>query len=213
MNPEFEDEDEVFYGGGSSQASKSRTTATYQAEPEREEEEAQPERDLSEAEIEDQIRRTRQDKMRAAGYHDVTRLRQKGAEHRAEAAKFFKKYRAEEADMVKYQQYANKARRKSEGYMEKSKDALAKADDKQADLEYLEGGKAERGRVKVAKMKAKSAKCMSKASKWQAKGAKATQKAAAKRQKANAFLEKSKTHEAEALNFRKRADNLERAQT
>jgi len=211
MNMEFEDEDEVFYGGGSSQPSKPQKTRTYHPEPETEqEEEQQPERELSEAEIEDQIRRTRHDKMRAAEYHDVTRLRQKGAEHRADAAKFFKKYRAEEADMVKYQQYANKARRKSEGFMEKSKDALAKADEKQSDLEYLEGGKAERGRVKVAKLKAKSAKCMSKASKWQAKGAKATQKAAAKRQKANALLEKSKTHEAEALNFKRRADKLER---
>ncbi len=199
MSSSFEDDDEVFYGGGSSKPSES--TPSYSEK-----------REVSEHELEDQIRKTRQDRRRAGEYHDVTRLRQKAAEHRADAAKFFKKYRFEEAAMVKNQQYAARARRKAEGYLEKNKDVLVKADNKQADLQYLEAGKAERARIKIAKYKGKAAKCKSKASKFEAKAAKHTQKAAAKRQKAKANLEKSKLHEAEALNFRKRADNLEKAQ-
>ncbi len=199
MPSNLEDDDEVFYGGGSSKPRESTPSYT-------------PKREVSEHEIEDEIRRTRQEKMRAGEYHDVTKLRQKAAEHRADAAKFFKKYRLEEAVMVKNQQYAARARRKAEGYIEKSKDIMAKADNKEADLQYLEAGKAERARIKVAKYKGKVAKCKSKASKFEAKAAKFTQKAAAKRQKAKANLEKSKLNEAEAHNFKKRADNLERAQ-
>ena len=164
-----------------------------------------------EADIEAEISQTRKDKMRAAEYHDVTILRQRAAKHSAEAAKLFKKYRAEEAAMVKYQENSNKARRKAEKFIEKSKDAMAKADDKQADLEYLEGGKAERTRVKVAKLKAKTAKMKSKSSRWMSNSAKNTQKAAAKRQKAKALLERSKVHEAEALNYNKRANRLSKA--
>ena len=212
MSADLEEDDGVFFGGG-----KSKAARPTEPEPEPEMdglEELPPLEEEYEAEldIEDQITRTRHEKMRAAEYHDVTKLRERAAKHSASAAKFFKKYRVEEAAMVKYQQVAVKARRKAEGYMEKSKDAMAKADDKHAELEFLEGRKEERARVKIAKRKAKSAKCMSKASSHQAKAAKATQKAAAKRQRAKAFLEKSKLDEAEAQNYNKRADNLEKAQ-
>ena len=54
-----------------------------------------------EQDIEAEIAHTRQDKMRAAEYHDVTILRQRAAKHSAEEAELFKKYRAEEAAMVK----------------------------------------------------------------------------------------------------------------
>ena len=130
----------------------------------------------SEVDMEAEIVHTRQDKMRAGEYHDVTILRQRAAKHSAEEAKLFKKYMAEEAAMIKYQENSNKARRKAEKYIEKGKNAMAKADDKQADLEYLEGGKAERARVRVAKLKSKAARMKSKSSSWMSNSAKNTQK-------------------------------------
>ncbi len=165
-----------------------------------------------EKDIEAEIAHTRHDKMRAAEYHDVTILRQRAAKHSAEEAKLFKKYMTEEAAMIKYQENSNKARRKAERYIEKGKNAMAKADDKQADLEYLEDGKAERTRVRVAKLKTKAARMKSKSSSWMSNSAKNTQKAAAKRQKAKALLERSKNHEAEALNYNRRANNLQKIQ-
>ena len=235
MGSDLEDDDDIFYGGGKAveqskkkpqqkkeeelpPVKKADYSHDYLMPPEETEEKesfeeegpSQPEK--SEGDIEAEISHTRHEKMRAAEYHDVTILRERAAKHSAEAAKLFNKYRSEEAAMVKYQEQSNKARRKAEGYIEKSKNALAKADEKQADLQYLEGGKAERARVKVARYKAKAAKMQSKSSTWQARSAKATQKAASKRQKAKALLERSKTHEAEALNYNKRADNLQKIQ-
>jgi hypothetical protein len=214
MTASNEDDDRSFYGGKtertgqrttstpSSSTTPSTTTTSGEASP----------RDRTESEIEDDIRKSRQDKMRAAEYHDVTKLRQKAAEHRAEAAKFYKKYRLEEADMVKYTQYSSKFRRKAEALIAKGKDALTKAEYKEAELQYLEGGKLERTKIKIAKLKGKAAKLKGKAAKHEAKAAKFTSKAAAKKQKAHTFMEKSKTHEADAQHFKKRADNLERAQ-
>ncbi len=234
-----EEEDEVFYGGGKAVTESEKEAPSKKNEevlpPIKEEEkdtysheylkpadeapstheydEVEPSKEpKKEVDIEAEIAHTRQDKMRAAEYHDVTILRQRAAKHSAEEAKLFKKYMVEEAAMIKYQENSNKARRKAEKYIEKGKDAMAKADDKQADLEYLEDGKAERARVRVAKLKAKAARMKSKSSSWMSNSAKNTQKAAAKRQKAKALLERSKNHEAEALNYNKRANNLQKIQ-
>ncbi|MBA3046275.1 MAG: hypothetical protein KKH41_00005 [Candidatus Thermoplasmatota archaeon] len=229
MDKGLDDDDEIFYGGGKPKPKKEEqdkksepkqsvygsSYGTGQKQPEQRQASASPEpaqvpvTPEQERDIESEITATRHDKQMAAEIHDITKLRQKAAEHSAEAAKYFKKYRAEEAAMVKYTENASKARRTAEGYEEKSKDACAKADDKQADLEYLEDRKAERARMKIAKYKAKSAKMKSKASSYMAKSAKLSQKAAAKSQKSKAFLEQSKTHEAEAQNLTKRANKLQ----
>jgi hypothetical protein len=232
MSKDLDDDDDVFYGGLKPKAKKepekkpepkksaysadytpeyrepAKQSPTVDAVPAHDNMGApaeQPERD-----IESEITATRREKQVAAELHDITKIRQKAAEHSAAAAKFYKKYRAEEAAMVKYTENASKARRTAEGYVEKSKDAQAKADDKQADLTYLEDRKAERARIKIAKYHAKSAKMKSKSSSYMAKSAKLSQKAAAKREKAKAYLEQSKTHEAEAHNFNKRADRLQK---
>ena len=113
--------------------------------------------------------------------------------------------------MVKHNENASKARRTAEHYMQKSKEAQAKADDKQKDLEFLQDRKAEKARMKVAKLHAKSAKMKSKASGYMAKSAKLVMKSASKREKAKALLEKSKMHEAEAHNLTKRADRLSKS--
>jgi hypothetical protein len=163
-----------------------------------------------EKDIEAEITQVRHEKQLAAELHDVTKLRQQAAKHSADAAKFYKKYRSEEAAMVKYTENSNKARRNAEKLEQKSKEATAKANDKQSDLEFLKDRKAERARIKIAKLHAKSAKLKSRSSAYMAKAAKLSQKSAAKREKAKAFLERSKTHEAEAHNLTKRADRLSR---
>ncbi len=229
MKKELDDDDDVFYGGlkpkpkkeaeKAPEPKKSVYDAGYtpdyrrqdtnqpaQSSPVQESAGEQKDRD-----IESEITATRREKQVAAEIHDITIIRQKAAKHSEEAAKFFKKYRAEEAAMVKNTENASKARRTAEGYEEKAKDAIAKADDKQADLTYLEDRKAERARIKIAKLHAKSAKMKSKASSYMAKSAKLQQKAAARREKAKAYLEQSKTHEAEAHNLTKRADKLQKS--
>ncbi|MDO9536779.1 MAG: hypothetical protein Q7J68_00480 [Thermoplasmata archaeon] len=221
MNKELDDDD-VFYGSGKSKAKKEpeKKSGVYgseykssSSEP-RQQEYSQPATDSQasepERDIESEITETRREKAHAAEYHDIAVLRQRAAKHSAEAARLFKKYRFEEAAMVKYTQGANKARRKAEKYEQKAKDASAKADDKQANVQYLEGGKAERTRVKIAKLHAKSAKLKSKASSSMAHGAKLSQKAAAKREKAKAYHEQSKIEEAEAQNVNKRANKLQK---
>lgn len=164
-----------------------------------------------ETNIDEEITQARHEKHQAAELHDITKLRQQAAKHSADAAKFYKKYRAEEAAMVKYTENSNKARRTAEKYLQKSKEATAKANDKQTDLEYLQDRKAERARIKIAKLHAKSAKMKSKSSSYLAKAAKLSQKAAAKREKAKTLLEKSKMHEAESIGLTKRADRLSKA--
>ncbi len=225
MNSEIDDED-VFYGNKKkarkeAEAQPEKKTAygepvyqpryNEQAAPARAEPEPVGVTPEQESNIDEEITQARHEKHQAAELHDITKLRQQAAKHSADAAKFYKKYRAEEAAMVKYTENSNKARRTAEKYLQKSKEATAKANDKQTDLEYLQDRKAERARIKIAKLHAKSAKMKSKSSSYLAKAAKLSQKAAAKREKAKTLLEKSKMHEAESISLTKRADRLSKA--
>jgi len=221
MNKELDDDD-VFYGSKKAKAKKDADMATgvqsstykndyrdpqpYGGQPAAFDQASGPERD-----IDSEISETRREKHMAAELYDVTKLRQAAAKHSADAAKLFNRYRSEEAAMVKYTENASKARRTAEHYEQKSKDATAKADEKQNDLQFLQDRKAEKARMKVAKLHAKSAKMKSKASNYMAKAAKLHAKSAAKREKAKALQEKSKMHEAEAHNLTKRADRLSKA--
>jgi hypothetical protein len=230
---DLDDNDDVFYGGLKPKAKKEaekapepkksvydagytpdyrrqETNHSQTTQPAQSTSTQEPAGEHNERDIESEITATRREKQVAAEIHDITIIRQKAAKHSEEAAKFYKKYRAEEAAMVKHTENSSKARRTAEGYEEKAKNAIAKADDKQADLTYLEDRKAERARIKIAKLHAKSAKMKSKASSYMAKSAKLQQKAAARREKAKAYLEQSKTHEAEAHNLTKRADKLQK---
>lgn len=224
MSNGIDDEDDVFYGRKKkkdAEAKPSQDQGAYGSsygtapppagqQPAQQTQPGQPAQE-QERDIEQEITDTRRDKQHAAEVYDITIIRQKAAKHSADAAKLFKKHRSEEADMVKYNEAANKARRKSEHFEQKSKDATAKADEKQADVQYLEGAKAEKMRVKVAKLHEKAAKLHAKSINFQARAAKYTAKSAAKREKAKALLEQSKTHEAEAAALNKRADKLQKA--
>jgi hypothetical protein len=219
MNKELDDDD-VFYGSkkkpvketSAAPESKPNSYGTaYKAPPAEPYHEPSPQAQEPERDIDNEITETRREKHQAAELLDITKLRQQAARHSSDAAKLYKKYRSEEAAMVKYNENASKARRTAEAYEQKSKNATAKADDKQKDLEFLQDRKAERARIKIAKLHAKSAKLKSKESSYLAKAAKLSMRSAAKREKAKALLEKSKMHEAEAHNLTKRADRLSKA--
>ena len=219
MNNGIDDDDDVFYGSKKAKKDADKNQAsqpgayksTYSSSTSGTSENPGQPAPEQERDIEKEIADTRMEKHQAGELLDITKLRQQAAKHSADAAKFFKRHRAEEAAMVKYTENANKARRTAEGFEQKSKDATAKADDKQKDLEFLQDRKAEKARIKVAKLHAKSAKMKSKASNYMAKAAKLAQKAAEKREKSKILLEKSKTHEAEAHNLTKRADRMAKA--
>ena len=167
-------------------------------------------KEVTEEDLERQIKESRLAKRKAESVHDITILRQRAAEQSALGAKFYKKYRAEEAQQVKHEQAVAKYRRKSEKYQEKVKDVEVKIADKEASLSYLEDGKLERAHVKIAKLKGKIAKLKSKSSSAEAKAAKHRQKAVARKRKATEFLEKNKIHEAEAKAYNNRANRLEK---
>jgi len=159
--------------------------------------------------LEDDISQTRSDKRSAQFEHDTLKLRQDAANHQAEAAAFYKKYRKEEAISAKLKMKADAARRKAEQLVEKSKLQESKAAEIDAQIGLFEPSKQEKMKYKSAKHIQKSAKLKQNAADKQAKAAKLEQKAAAHRTKSKEFLELSKVHEAEAHNFTKRADALD----
>lgn len=209
------DDDDVFYGSKKKKPAEQETGKPYApaSPPPYGAQPAQPGQAAPEQErdIDSEITAVRHEKQLAAELHDITKLRELAAKHSATAARLYKRYRSEEAAMVKYNEYANKARRRAEGYEAKSKDMLARADDVQSGIEFLEARKAERARMRVAKYKTKSAQLKARGSSYMAKAAKYSQKSAARRERAKAFLEQSKTHEAEAHSLNKRAEKLQKA--
>ncbi len=212
----LDDDDRVFYGGEKSSessnteakqpASSSNTGSSSSSEQKQEPVKTGP----TEKELEKQIQDTRLDKRKAESVHDITILRQRGAEQSQQAAKYYKKYRVEEAAQVKHEQMVFRNRRKSEKYLEKVKDVEVKIADKEAATAYLEGNKKERAHIKVAKLRGKIAKLKAKSSNAEAVSAKHRQKAVARQRKATELLEKSKIHEAEAKSYCNRADKLEK---
>ena len=161
--------------------------------------------------IEGEIQSTRDQKHTANATLDVVNMRKKAAEHQHEAAAFFKKYRNEEATAVKLIQKANKMRRHTEEYTQKSKEYETLAAEMEAQFGMHTGAKLEKLRIKKAKYIEKSAKMKMKSAGKLAKAAKFEQKAAEHTAKSKEFLEKSKLNESEAKGYHDRADALEKA--
>ncbi len=219
----LDDDDQVFYGGerssdtSSTETSKPATgsssnTDSNSGSSSTSDNLLDPDKKSgpSEQELEKQIQDSRLEKRKVESVHDITILRQRGAEQSQQAAKYYKKYRIEEAAQVKHEQMVFRNRRKSEKYLEKVKDVEVKIADKEAATAYLEGAKKERAHIKVAKLRGKIAKLKAKSSNADAIAAKHRQKAVARQRKATELLEKSKIHEAEAKSYSNRADKLEK---
>lgn len=183
------------------------------AEPKEAEEEAPEE--VSDEEHEEQIKTARADRAQAEAYHDVTVLRKKAHNHSHTAAKFYHKYKTNEAKRQKCSSRAVAYREKSDARREKAKEARTKVKEYDMELRGAAQGKGELSpealRNKMASLEKKAAKSDAVARKFEAKAAIQTEKAAKYRTRAAKFLEKSKLHESEARMYTKRADNLEKA--
>jgi|SRR3989339_314036 len=172
-------------------------------------------KELTDDEHDEQIKSARTGRAQAEAYHDVTVLRKKAHEHSHKAAKFFHKYKSNEAKRQKCSSRAVAYREKADGRREKAKESRAQIKEYDMELRGAAQGKGDLSpealRNKMAVFERKAAKADAVGKKFESKAADQTEKAAKYRTRAAKFLEKSKLHESEARMYGKRADNLEKA--
>jgi len=174
--------------------------------------------DLSASRIEDDdavIAALRSSRMQAEAYHDVVKLRKKAHMHDHKASKFHTKSKKHETTAQRAIAKAVGYRGKATDCRESIKDLQARQTDYARDLRSSATGEIsqppEKIKLKIAKLEKKVASLQQKAMKFEAKAAMQNERAAGHRSKAAFNLEQSKIQEAEAKNFTKRADNLEKA--
>ena len=172
-------------------------------------------KELTDDEHEEQIKAARTDRVQAEAYHDVAVLRKKAHEHSHKAAKFFHKYKTNEAKRQKCSSRGVAYREKADAKRESAEEFRAQAKEFDMELRGAAEGKSELSpealRNKMAVQERKAAKADAIARKFEAKAAVQTEKAAKYRTRAAKFLEKNKLHESESRTYGKRADNLEKA--
>jgi hypothetical protein len=198
-----------------SKAAKAGTPKkTIEKEPEPELED-EAEKEVSDDEHEEQIKAARTGRAQAEAYHDVAVLRKKAHEHSHKAAKFYHKYKSNEASRQKCSSRAVAYREKAMGRREKAKEFRTQLKEYDMELKGAAEGKTDLSpeslRNKMATLEKKAAKQEAVAKKFESKAADQTEKAAKYRTRAAKFLEKNKLHESESRTYGKRADNLERA--
>ncbi len=180
-----------------------------------EEEEDRPPKEASDEEHDEQIKAARTGRAAAEAYHDVAVLRKKSHEHSHKAAKFFHKYKSNEARRQKCSSRAVAYREKAAVRREKAKAHRTATKEYDLELRGAAQGKSDLSpealRNKIAVLERKTAKQESVARKYESRAADQTEKAAKYRTRAAKFLEKSKSHESESRMYGKRADNLEKA--
>ena len=171
--------------------------------------------ETTEEEHEDQIKAARASRAEAAAYQDVAVLRKKSHALGHKAAKFYHKYKANEAKAQKCSARAVAYREKSAERKEKARSFKDMTKEYEAELAGAAQGKTELSpeslRTKIAQLERKAAKQEEVARKNESKAAAQTAKAAKFRTRAAKFLEQNKLFESESRRFSKRADNLERA--
>ena len=174
--------------------------------------EAKPE---AEVDHEGQITEARASRAQAEAYHDVAVLRKKAHMHSHQAAKFFHKYRSNEAKAQKCSARAVNLREKSETRRERAKEYRLTVKEFDAELRGAAQGKSDLSpeslRTKMANTERRAAKQDAIARKYEHKAAIQTEKSAKFKTRGLRFLEKSRMHESESKNLTKRADNLEKA--
>jgi hypothetical protein len=170
---------------------------------------------VSDEEHEEQIRAARTSRAEVEAYQDVAILRKKAHAFGHKAAKYFHKYKANEAKAQKCSARAVGYREKSAERKEKAKSFKEMTKEYEVELAGAAQGKTELSpeslRTKIAQLERKSAKQEEVARKNESKAATQTAKAAKFRTRAAKFLEQNKLFESEARRYTKRADNLEKA--
>jgi hypothetical protein len=173
--------------------------------------------ELTDEEHEEQIKAARTSRAEFEAYQDVAILRKKAHAFGHKAAKYFHKYKANEAKAQKCSARAVAFREKSAERNEKSRSLKDMAKEYEVELAGAAQGKTELSpeslRTKIAQLERKVAKQEEIARKNEAKAAAQTAKAAKYRTRAAKFLEQNKLFESEARRYSKRADNLEKAGT
>jgi hypothetical protein len=193
--------------------------ATKKTQPVKKEEDAdtseEAPKEVSDEEHDEQIKAARTGRAQAEAYHDVAVLRKKAHDHSHRAAKFFHRYKTNEAKRQKCSSRAVAYREKADARREKAKEHRTQVKEYDMELRGAAQGKSDLSpealRNKMARYEKKAAKADAVARKFEAKAADQTEKAAKYRTRAAKFLEKNKLHESEARMYGKRADNLEKA--
>jgi len=169
---------------------------------------------VSDEEHEEQIKAARTSRAEVEAYQDVAILRKKAHAFGHKAAKYFHKYKANEAKAQKCSARAVGYREKSAERKEKSKSFKEMTKEYEVELAGAAQGKTELSpeslRTKIAQLERKAAKQDEVARKNESKAAAQTAKAAKFRTRAAKFLEQNKLFESEARRYSKRADNLEK---
>lgn len=162
-----------------------------------------------------QIRAARSGRAEAEAYHDVAVLRKKAHALGHKAAKFYHKYKANEAKAQKCSAKAVLFREKAAEHKERAKDSRARTAEYESELVGAAQGKTDLSpeslRTKIATMERKVAKQEEISRRNESKAAAQTAKAAKFKTRGARFLEQNKLLESEATRYAKRADNLEKA--
>lgn len=200
-----------------SKAVTSATTKKQEPAKAKEEPDSKEEviKEVSDEEHDEQIKAARTGRAEAEAYHDVAVLRKKAHEHSHKAAKFFHKYKTNEAKRQKCSSRGVAYREKADGKRETAKEYRTQVKEYDMELRGAAQGKSDLSpeslRNKMANLEKKAAKADAVARKFESKAADQTEKAAKYRTRAAKFLEKNKSHESESRMYAKRADNLERS--
>jgi len=176
---------------------------------------AEEKKELTDEDHEKQITAARSSRAESEAYQDVAILRKKSHAFGHKAAKFYHKYKANEAKAQKCSARAVAYREKAAERKERSKSFNEMAKEYEVELSGAAQGTTELSpeslRTKVATMERKVAKQEEIARKNESKAATQTAKAAKYRTRGAKFLEQNKLFESESRRYAKRADNLEKA--
>ena len=176
---------------------------------------AEEKKELTDEDHEKQITAARSSRAESEAYQDVAILRKKSHAFGHKAAKFYHKYKANEAKAQKCSARAVAYREKAAERKERSKSFREMAKEYEVELSGAAQGTTELSpeslRTKVATIERKVAKQEELAHKNESKAATQTAKAAKFRTRGAKFLEQNKLFESESRRYAKRADNLEKA--
>ncbi len=171
--------------------------------------------EAKEPDHDEQIRAARSSRAEAEAYHDVAVLRKKAHALDHKAAKFYHRYRANEAKAQKCSAKAVAYREKAALHKERARTNMDREKEYEAELGGAAQGKSDLSpesiRTKMATAQRKAAKQEEISRRNESKAAAQTAKGAKFKSRAAKYLEQNKVFESEAKMYAKRADNLERA--